>query len=448
MGKKVYIETYGCQMNVVDSEIIAGILLKNGYYTTTNLREADVVVVNTCAIRERAEERVLGRLRFFSTIKKKKQNLQICVAGCMAEHLRHKLLEREKCVDVICGPDAYMHLPELLSTAEEHGKAINVLLSLEETYADVSPVRIHENGISAFISIMRGCNNMCTFCVVPFTRGRERSRDPATIIREIEEVIQMGYKEVTLLGQNVDSYRFGDITFSKLLEMIAKSFPDLRIRFSTSHPKDMKIDVLEVIAKYDNICKYIHLPVQSGSNKVLERMRRGYTKEDYLKIIKNIREIVGEECGISTDIIAGFCGETEDDHRETLNLMEEVKFHYAYTFQYSERPGTYAAKKLKDDVPPEVKQRRLNEIIELQRKHSLMWHEKYLNREVKVLVERPAKKTKGHLMGRTSENMVVVFPGTMSDGTPIKPGDYIIARVLKNTSATLVGEPLRFSCPP
>jgi tRNA-2-methylthio-N6-dimethylallyladenosine synthase len=381
-SRRLYIESYGCQMNFSDSEIVASILEKEGFDTTSDVTNADVVLLNTCSIREKAEQTVRNRLSYFTSIKKQKPGLLIGVLGCMAERLKSKLLEEEKIVDLVAGPDAYRDLPKLISQVDDGRKAVNTFLSREETYADISPVRLNSNGVTAFISIMRGCDNMCTFCVVPFTRGRERSRDPKSIVAEATDLFNRGYREVTLLGQNVDSYKWSEqennkarleksgvndvVTFAGLLEMVAKVHPDLRVRFSTSHPKDITDGVLHTMARYDNICKYIHLPVQSGSTRILELMNRGYSREWYLDKIARIREILGHDCGISSDMIAGFCTETEEDHADTLSLMDAVQFDYAYMFYYSERPGTLAEKKFTDDVPLETKKRRLSEVIDKQ----------------------------------------------------------------------------------
>lgn len=438
-NKKLFLESHGCAMNYSDSEIVASILAKEGFSTTQNAAEADVVLINTCAIRDNAEQRVRNRLKEFQIHKKKKPELIVGVLGCMAERLKTQFLEEEKLVDIVVGPDAYRDLPKLVDTAYEGNKAVNVLLSREETYADISPVRLNSNGISAFISIMRGCDNMCAFCVVPFTRGRERSRDAESIVKEAQNLVEQGYKEVTLLGQNVDSYKYAlasgkVITFAQLLEMVALVSPQLRIRFSTSHPKDMTDDVLHVIAKYDNICKYIHLPVQSGNSNILEKMNRGYTREWYMDRIKSIRNII-PDCGISSDFITGFCSETEDEHQDTLSLMEWVKYDFAYMFMYSERPKTLAERKYKDDVPEEIKYRRLQDIITLQKKHS---HKNNLNAVGKVhrvLIEGVSKRSSDHLYGRNTQNTVVVFPKEN-----FKQGDYVNVFVDECTSATLLGK--------
>ena len=442
---KVYIETYGCQMNFNDSEIIAAILKHHKYEITDKPEDADVVLLNTCAIREKAEERVLQRIKELSAYKKRrKPHMLLGVLGCMAERMRDQLFEKEKLVDIVCGPDAYRSLPVLIDEAATGQKAVNVLLSREETYEDIMPVRLHSNGVTAFVSIMRGCNNMCTFCVVPFTRGRERSRNPYSIVKEVDELIAQGYKEVTLLGQNVDSYRWTDpntgevVTFAMLLEMVAQRSPWLRVRFSTSHPKDMTDDVLDVMARYPNICKHIHLPVQSGSTRILQLMRRGYSREWYLNLVNKIRTAI-PDVALSTDIIAGFCTETEEDHQQTLSLMEEIKFDQAFMFRYSERPNTYAARKLKDDVPHEVKIRRLNEIIELQRKHSLERNKAEIGKVRRILVEGKARRSEKQLFGRTTQNKVVVFPAQED----IKPGDYIDVLIESATSATLFASKVR-----
>ena len=438
-GKKLYIESYGCQMNFADSEIVASILKDDGFTTTGDYKEADVVFINTCSIRENAEQRVRNRLSQFGAEKRRNPKLIVGVLGCMAERLKAKFMEEEKLVDVVVGPDAYRDLPQLLSQVEDGSKAINVLLSREETYADISPVRLNGNGITAFISIMRGCDNMCSFCVVPFTRGRERSRDPYTIVNEARALWENGYKEVTLLGQNVDSYNWVDkednsrnTNFAQLLEMVAKIDPDLRVRFSTSHPKDISDEVIYTMAMYENICKHIHLPVQSGSSTMLEKMRRKYDREWYLERVRKIRSVI-PDCGITTDVIAGFCGETEQDHIDTLTLMEEVVFDSAFMFAYSERPGTLASRKYPDDIPYELKTQRLNEIIALQGRMSLKSNEKEVGKRLKVLVEGPSKKNAEELCGRASSNKMCVFP---SRGE--KAGDYCEVEVVSVTSATLL----------
>lgn len=449
-GKKLFLESYGCQMNFADSEIVASILTDQGYTTTSDYREADVIFVNTCAIRENAESRVRQRLQDYKKVKKNNKQALIGVLGCMAERLKHQFLEQEKLVDMVVGPDAYRDLPNLIETAETGQKAINVILSKEETYADISPVRLDNNGVSAFISIMRGCDNMCSFCVVPFTRGRERSRDPETIVREAKEAFEKGYREVSLLGQNVNSYlwtggglkkenltdeqRANATTFAQLLEMVALVSPDLRVRYSTSHPKDMGDDVLQMMAKYENICKYVHLPVQSGNSDLLEKMNRGYTREWYLDRIAAIRKYM-PDAAISTDIITGFCGETEEQHKETLSLMEEIKYEFAYMFSYSERPKTLAERKYEDDIPAEVKSRRLTEIVDLQRRHSELRTKEGLGKVHKVLVEAISKKSQDMMSGRNSQNTTVVFP----KGN-LKKGDYVNVMVTSCTSSTLIGE--------
>jgi tRNA-2-methylthio-N6-dimethylallyladenosine synthase len=436
MSKTYYIETYGCQMNVADSEVVASILKEAGYEPVRDIKKADMILVNTCSIRENAEQRVWGRLDLFRIEKKKRPQVIVGVLGCMAERLKEKLLESNKMVDMVVGPDAYRDLPMLLETATTGHSAVNVLLSHEETYADISPVRLDSNRVSAFISIMRGCNNMCAYCVVPYVRGAERSRDPDTIVREAREVFQQGYREVTLLGQNVNSYSWRgteSIDFASLLDRVASLNPLLRVRFSTSHPKDISDEVLHIMANHENICKHIHLPVQSGSSSVLDRMNRKYTREWYLDRIAAISRIL-PGCTLSTDIIAGFCGETEEEHRETLSIMREVGFDFAYMFKYSERPDTKAARHLKDDVPDNIKTRRLNEIIALQNELSAISKKADIGKIFEVLVEGKAKKPAGALMGRTAGNKVVVFqaPG-------IKPGEYVNINITYATSATLIG---------
>lgn len=435
----VYIETYGCQMNVSDSEVVASILRTNGYSITENMENADVILVNTCSIRENAETRIWGRLNVFAQQKKKKPSILIGVLGCMAERLKDELIEKQKLVDIVVGPDAYRELPILLRAAENGQKGINVLLSREETYADISPIRLDKNGVSAFVSIMRGCNNMCTYCVVPYVRGAERSRDPETIVREVKELIAEGYKEVTLLGQNVDSYSWanskgGQTNFAELLELVAKIDPRLRVRFSTSHPKDLSDEVLYTMAMYENICNHIHLPVQSGSSRLLELMHRGYSREYYLNRIEAIKRIL-PYASISTDIIAGFSTETEEDHALTLSLMEEVEYDFAYMFKYSERPNTKAARHIKDDVEEDIKSRRLTEIIELQNKLSEKSKQADIGRRFEVLVEGVSKKSDEELYGRTPQNKVVVF----SKGKA-KIGDYVFVTITDATSATLMGK--------
>lgn len=435
---KIYIETYGCQMNVNDSEVILSILQDEGYALTENMDEADVILANTCSIRDNAEQRIWGRIDQFRLQKRKRQGVVIGIVGCMAERLKDKLLEGHE-VDIVAGPDSYRSLPALLRAVTPDTPQINVLLSHEETYADISPVRMDRNGVSAFISIMRGCNNVCSYCVVPYTRGAERSRDPQTIVREAQQLFDCGYKEVTLLGQNVDSYYWKDasgadkdVNFAQLLEMVAKISPELRVRFSTSHPKDISDEVIYTMAMYGNICRHIHLPVQSGSSAMLEKMRRKYDREWYLERVRKIRSVI-PDCGITTDVIAGFCGETAQDHADTLSLMEEVVFDSAFMFAYSERPGTLASRKYPDDIPYEVKTERLNEIIALQGRMSLKSNEKEIGRRLKVLVEGASKKNAEELCGRASSNKMCVFP---SRGE--KAGDYCEVEVVSVTSATLI----------
>ncbi|HEY1114027.1 MAG TPA: tRNA (N6-isopentenyl adenosine(37)-C2)-methylthiotransferase MiaB [Chitinophagaceae bacterium] len=440
--KKFYIESYGCQMNFSDSEIVASILSEEGFGATRNFEEANLILLNTCSIREKAEQTVRKRLTEFRKLKKKKPSLLVGVLGCMAERLKSKFIEEEKLVDIVVGPDAYRTLPQLIIEAEGGQKGVNVLLSRDETYADISPVRLNSNGITAFVSIMRGCNNMCSFCVVPFTRGRERSRNHESILAECRDLFENGYKEVTLLGQNVDSYYFtpeGDgkpVTFAALLEMVALVSPDLRVRFSTSHPKDITDDVLHTMAQYENICKYIHLPLQSGSTRVLQLMNRSYTREWYMAKVDRIREIM-PDCGISSDIIAGFCTETEEDHQHTLQVMEYSGYDMSYMFFYSERPGTLAQRRYQDDVPLDVKKRRLQEIVELQGKLSQQSNQKDLGKTFKVLIENTSKRSESDWMGRNSQNKVVIFPKGSAD---LKPGDYAMVRVNECTQATLLGE--------
>lgn len=437
--KKLYIESYGCQMNFADSEVVASILRNNGYSTTSDVVEADLILLNTCAIRDNAEQRVRNRLSILNSNKKRNPELKIGVLGCMAERLKTKFLEEEKMVDLVVGPDAYRDLPNLLQEVEEGHKAVNVFLSREETYADITPIRLDSNGVSAFISIMRGCNNMCSFCVVPYTRGRERSRDPYSVAKEAQELFNQGYREVTLLGQNVDSYNWKNenetFNFSQLLEKVALISPDLRVRFSTSHPKDITDDVLYTIKKYDNICNYIHLPAQSGSSRILELMNRTYDREWYIGKIDRIREVLGEDCAISHDMITGFCTETEEDHRESLTLMDYVQFDYGYMFFYSERPGTPAAKKFKDDIPEEVKKRRLDEIITRQREHALIKNELSVGKIHKVLIERESKRSSEDLAGRNDQNKMIVFPRKH-----YKVGDYVNVLVTSCNTATLKGQ--------
>jgi tRNA-2-methylthio-N6-dimethylallyladenosine synthase len=439
-GKKFYIESYGCQMNFSDSEVVASILQGEGFGATRNADEADLIFINTCSIREKAEQTVRQRLQTFKKSKKRNPGMLVGVLGCMAERLKAKFLEEEKLVDIVVGPDAYRSLPGLIEEAESGQRGVNVLLSREETYADIAPVRLDSNGVTAFVSIMRGCNNMCSFCVVPFTRGRERSRDPQSIIAECEALVDAGYKEVTLLGQNVDSYRWENeaqaVDFAGLLEQVALISPALRIRFSTSHPKDITDEVLHTMARHHNICKYIHLPVQSGSTRVLQAMNRTYSREWYLGKVQRIREIM-PDCGLSTDVITGFCTETEEEHAETLSLMEACRFDYAYMFAYSERPGTLAARRFTDDIPDEVKKRRLEEIIALQNTHSRESYSGDLGKVFEVLIEADSKRSSEHWSGRTSHNKVTVFPkGTRG----LSKGDYAQVRIISATQATLTGE--------
>ncbi|HVI48266.1 MAG TPA: tRNA (N6-isopentenyl adenosine(37)-C2)-methylthiotransferase MiaB [Chitinophaga sp.] len=439
-SKKFYIESYGCAMNFNDSEIVASILNKEGYGPTRNVEEASLILINTCSIREKAEQTVRQRLTEFRHIKKNTPGMLIGVLGCMAERLKAKLLEEEKLVDMVVGPDAYRSLPSLIAEAEGGQKSVNVLLSREETYGDINPVRLDNNGVTSFVSIMRGCNNMCTFCVVPFTRGRERSRDAYSIVREARELFEKGYREVTLLGQNVDSYYWnnesGDetVTFAQLLEKVALIDPLLRVRFSTSHPKDITDEVLFIMIKYENICNYIHLPVQSGSNRVLQLMNRTYTREWYKKKVTRIREIL-PDCGLSTDIICGFCTETEEDHQETLDIMEFAHYDLAYMYFYSERPGTLAARRYQDDIPEEVKKRRLSEVVALHRRHSEESMKKEIGKTYKVLVEGRSKKSDEQLFGRNDQNKVIVFPKEN-----FKKGDYVMVKVEDCTSGTLIGK--------
>jgi len=435
-ARKIYIETYGCQMNVADSELVVSIMVDAGFAITDNVEEADIIFINTCAVRDNAEKKIRNRLIALNFYKKKKPGLIIGVLGCMAERLKEKLVQEEQIVDIVAGPDAYRSLPSLVEEAEGGSKAINVLLSREETYAEISPIRRNANKVSAFISITRGCDNMCAFCVVPFTRGRERSRDPKDIITELRQVIIEGYKEVTLLGQNVDKYNWnnGEVKFAKLLRMTAEVDSTVRIRFATSYPQDFTDEVITTIADYDNICKYIHLPVQSGSNAMLDKMKRGYTREWYMNRIHAIRKII-PDCAISTDMISGYCGETEEDHKDTLNLMKEVSYDFAYMFKYSVRPNTYAARNYEDDVDEETKKRRLSEVIEVQQNLSLESNQKDIGKIFDVLVEGASKKSEERYYGRNSQNKVIVFPKGNS-----KIRDYVNVKVTSCTSATLLGE--------
>ena len=451
MGRKVYIESYGCQMNFSDSEIVASILAQEGYATTDRPEEADLVLLNTCSIRDKAEQTVLNRIDGLKHLKGRNPDLKLGVLGCMAERMREDLLEKKQLVDLVVGPDAYRSLPQLLDEVGTGQKAVNVLLSRDETYDDIAPVRLDRNGVTAFISIMRGCDNMCAFCVVPFTRGRERSRDPETIVQEARDLVAQGYREVTLLGQNVDSYRWnvdsrGQVKdtarpvtdFADLLALVAGVDPLLRVRFSTSHPKDMTDKVLEVMAAHPNICEYIHLPVQSGSSSVLQRMNRGYDRAWYLDRIAAIRRIL-PGAAISTDLIAGFCGETEEDHADTLRLMDEVRYDMAYMFKYSERPRTLAARKYADDVAEDVKGRRLQEIIDRQMAHGLERNRQHVGKVQEVLLEGVSKRSDQHLFGRNGQNAVVIVPRHF-EGRELMPGDYVEARVLSATSGSLQGE--------
>ena len=451
-NKKVYIESYGCQMNFSDSEIVSSILLNEGFDHTKNAENADLILINTCSIREKAEDNIRNRLSFFNSLKKKNTNIKIGVLGCMAERLKEKLLHEEKVVDIVAGPDSYRNLPELIKKTSNGQKSIDTKLSKVETYDDIIPHHFDSNKVSGLISIMRGCDNMCSFCVVPFTRGRERSRNPFSIVKEAEELFKKGIREVTLLGQNVDSYKWSHlsnnkkdlekinrnskiISFANLLEMVALVDPNLRIRFSTSHPKDITDEVLYVIKKYENICNYIHLPAQSGNNRILKLMNRTYTREWYLNKINSIRNIVGDNCGISSDFISGFCSETDKEHRETLSLMDKIKYDYSYTFSYSERKGTMAERKFTDDIPNNIKQKRLSELIIKQREHSLYRNKLCVNKTFKVLIEGLSKKSKNEFKGRSSENKMIVFPKSNYN-----IGDYVNVKVLECNSATLFGE--------
>ena len=455
--KLVYIESYGCAMNFSDSEIVASILSKNGYKTSDDLYSADLILVNTCSIREKAELTVRKRLEKFNKVRKTNSKVKVGVLGCMAERLKYKFLEEEKIVDMVVGPDAYKDLPNLIEEIEDGNSAVNVILSKDETYGDITPNRINSNGVSAFISITRGCDNMCTFCVVPFTRGRERSRDPQSIIEELSDLSEKGFKEITLLGQNVDSYlwyggglkkdfskaseiqKASSINFAKLLEMCALTEPKMRIRFSTSNPQDMSLDVIKVMSKYENICNYIHLPVQSGSDNILKAMNRQHTRKEYIKLVENIFQIM-PDCSISHDMISGFPNESEQDHLDTLSLMEKVKYSFGYMFKYSERPGTPAAKKLEDNIDEETKSRRLSQIVELQQKHSLYRCKEFIGKTVEVLIEKESKKSNLHWAGRNQQNTTVVFP---KENYNI--GDFVNVKINSCTSATLIGEAVTFS---
>ncbi len=449
--KKLYIESYGCQMNFSDSEIVTSIMKKDGFDTTSSFEEADLILLNTCSIREKAEQTIRNRLVHFNAIKSRKPEIKIGILGCMAERLKSQLLEEEQIVDLVAGPDAYRDLPNLIKEVQDGRKAVNTFLSREETYADICPVRLNSNGVTAFISIMRGCDNMCSFCVVPFTRGRERSRNPYSIVKETKDLFEKGYREVTLLGQNVDSYKWSAeennkarlekismhevINFANLLEIVAQVHPDLRIRFSTSHPKDITDEVLHTMKKYDNICNHIHLPAQSGNSRVLNLMNRTYTRDWYINRVDAIHEIIGEQCGISSDMITGFCTETEEEHQDTLSLMDYVKYDFSYMFMYSERPGTLAAKKYKDDIPIEVKKRRLSEVITKQQELSLERNKLDLGRGYKVLIEGYSKRSKENFQGRNSANKVIVFPKEN-----FKKGQYVNVWVEDCTAATLMGK--------
>jgi tRNA-2-methylthio-N6-dimethylallyladenosine synthase len=439
--RKLYIESYGCAMNFSDSEIVTSVMMENGFDTTSNYKEADVVFLNTCSIRENAEQKVRNRLREINAAKAKNPEMTIGILGCMAERLKTKWLDEEKMVDIVAGPDAYRDLPNLISEVDSGQKAVNVFLSREETYADITPVRLNSNGVTAFISIMRGCDNMCSFCVVPYTRGRERSRDVHSIVKEANDLFNQGFREVTLLGQNVDSYHWENkdkteiVNFAQLLSLVAEVNPDLRVRFSTSHPKDITEEVLLIIKKYDNICNYIHLPVQSGNTRILEIMGRGYSREWYMSKIDDIRRILGQDCGISTDVITGFCSETDEAHQDTLSIMEYAKYDFAYMFAYSERPNTPAAKKYKDDVAEIVKKARLNEVIDMQRKLSLERNLLDIGKTFRVLIEGFSKRSNDFLQGRNSQNKVIIFPAF-----DFKKGDYVNVFVKECSNATLFGE--------
>ena len=455
--KKLFIESYGCQMNFSDSEVVASILANQGYNTTQNLEEADLVLVNTCSIRDKAEQTVRKRLEKYNAVKKINPTMKVGVLGCMAERLKSQFLEQEKIVDMVVGPDAYKDIPNLLQEIDEGREAINVILSKDETYGDISPVRLNSNGVTAFVTITRGCDNMCTFCVVPFTRGRERSREPQSILDEIQDLWNKGFKEVTLLGQNVDSYlwyggglkkdfvkatemqKATAVDFAQLLEMCAVKFPKMRFRFSTSNPQDMHDEVLHVIAKYHNVCKYIHLPVQSGSTRILKEMNRQHTREEYMQLIDKVRSII-PDCSISQDIITGFPTETEEDHQDTLSLMKYAQYDFGFMFAYSERPGTLAARKMKDDIPDEVKKRRLQEVIDVQQELALQRTQRFVGQTVEVLIEKTSKKSDLHWSGRNSQNTTVVFPKG-----DYKVGDFVLVKVTDCTTSTLIGEAIGFS---
>jgi len=456
-SRKLFIESYGCAMNFSDSEIVASILSNEGFNTTQKLEDADLVLVNTCSIRDKAEQTIRKRLQKYNAVKKINPGMKVGVLGCMAERLKNKFLEEEKIVDLVVGPDAYKDLPNLIAEVEDGRNAVNVILSKDETYGDISPVRLNSNGVTAFVSITRGCDNMCTFCVVPFTRGRERSRNPQSIIEEVNDLASRGFKEITLLGQNVDSFlwyggglkkdfekasdlqKATAVSFSKLLELCAKAQPKMRIRFSTSNPQDMSLDVIETMAKHNNICNYIHLPVQSGSNRILKTMNRQHTREEYFELIDNIKRIL-PDCTISQDLITGFSTETEEDHKDTLSLMEQVKYSFGYMYAYSERPGTLAERKLEDDVPEADKKRRLQEIVDMQQKHSLYRTQLFVGKVVEVLIEKESKKSSEHWSGRNEHNSVVVFPKEQ-----YKIGDFVNVKTTSCTSATLIGDAIGYS---
>ena len=455
--RRLFIESYGCQMNFSDSEIVASILSEQGFNTTQRLEEADLVLVNTCSIRDKAEQTVRKRLEKYNAVKKENPTMKIGVLGCMAERLKEKFLDEEKMVDLVVGPDAYKDLPNLIAEIDAGRNAVNVLLSKDETYGDIAPVRLQSNGVSAFVSITRGCDNMCTFCVVPFTRGRERSRDPQSILKEIDGLVAQNFKEVTLLGQNVDSYLWygGGLkkdfekatelqkatatSFAKLLDMVAKAHPKIRVRFTTSNPQDMTLDVVDIVAKHPNICNYLHLPIQSGSDTILKKMNRLHTRQQYMNLIDEIKKRI-PDCAISQDIIAGFPTETEEDHQDTLSLMEYVKYEYGYMFSYSERPGTMASRKFEDDIPSDVKQRRLNEIHVLQRVHSHERHKNYLGQTIEILIEKESKKSNQQWSGRNPQNIMAVFPKE-----DYKVGDFVMVKINDCTSATLIGKAVGFS---
>jgi tRNA-2-methylthio-N6-dimethylallyladenosine synthase len=457
--RKLFIESYGCQMNFADSEVVASILANEGFNTTNKLEEADLVLVNTCSIRDKAEQTVRSRLKKYNAVKRKvNPKMKVGVLGCMAERLKEKFLEEEKIVDLVVGPDAYKDLPNLIQEVDEGRDAVNVILSKEETYGDIAPVRINSNGVTAFVSITRGCDNMCTFCVVPFTRGRERSREPQSIIEEIQDLVKQGFKEVTLLGQNVDSYLwYGGglkkdfknasamqqataVDFAQLLDWVATSQPKLRLRFSTSNPQDMSLEVIKTMAKHRNICKYVHLPVQSGSNRILKLMNRQHTREEYMKLIDNIYEII-PEISISQDMITGFPTETEEDHQDTLSLMRHARYDYGFMFAYSERPGTMAGRKMDDDIPLDIKKRRLQEVIDLQREIGFEKLQQQVGNLSEVLIEKSSKKSDAHWAGRNTQNNMVIFPKTGR----FKPGDFVNILITKCTTATLLGDAVGFS---